>query len=115
MSKERTVIEFDLVFGVIDDGALGTSVEGCLRFQPTREAALTHRVENGTRPHHVRLACEGCEVKRRSNGDQGGGSIGVCFHGSEQRFCSLTGGRCVGLEVDTDHGLVHVLTMATCI
>ena len=47
------MVEFDLVFSVIDDGAAGTSVEGCLRFQPTGKTALAHRVKV-LRPHvHV--------------------------------------------------------------
>ena len=81
------MVQLNLVLGVIDDGALGATVERRLRFQPSGESAQSNRVEVLRPDLHVGgLPGKGGQVEGGGNGDQGGGAVGVRFHRSQQRF-----------------------------
>ena len=86
--EQRThVVQLNLVLGVVDDGALGTTVERRLRFQPSGEPTQSNRVKVLGPDFHVGgLFGEGGQVKGGGNGDHGGGAVGVRFHGGQQRF-----------------------------
>ena len=87
LEQGSNMLQFDLVFGVIDDAPRSAPLHGGLWFKPTRESAQTDRVKM-LRPHFNtrRLLGQDAQIKSGGDSDEGRRSVGMRLHGFEKCF-----------------------------